>query len=181
MSDYLVTPIKGCWKNWQRLAKRARVSFSRENLELAETLFGCKYNPFPVARPKVVYVRERYSPSVPSNESIGPDALPDVHPVILLTLMAGIGDEEKTKHGRWTYRTIASTFFLVHPDGEAFTFLIDGGWERQLSWQARFIPSGKSIDRSMYIYGYKGNSGFARDSFFMPDENGYYGPCVTCF
>ena len=129
MSDYSVAPIKGCWKNWERLAQRARVSFSPEQLILAREIFSNKENKWPASKTEVLRVRECFGPSHPSEESqssLVRNCKP-VHPVKLLTLLTGIGDEEKTAHREWTYRTVASSLCLVHPDGRIFSFLVDGG------------------------------------------------------
>lgn len=39
MSDYLVTPVKGFWKNWEKLAQRAGVDFSEEDRAIGKAIF----------------------------------------------------------------------------------------------------------------------------------------------
>lgn len=183
MSDYCVVPIKGHWKNWKKLAELAKVSFSPDQLVLAEAIFGHKANKYPKARPRVFNVRECFGPSCPSTKrsllySIRNEP---VHPAYLLTLLTGIGREEITEHRGWTYRTVASTMLLTHPDGQVFTFMVDGGEEKETKWVAEFLHVGKCIGRSMYIRGYEGNKGFDQYGFFVPDVEGMYGPFYTCF
>lgn len=185
MSDYLVTPMKGYWKNWQRLAVRVGVEFSEEDMNTGQAIFGNRPNIFPVARPKVVKVLECFGPSDPSTfdkGSLWSRRGLSVHPVVLLTLMAGIGDEEDTGHNVWTYRTIASTLLLAHPSGKVYTFLLDGGEESKPKWRAKFLPAGEYIGRSMYIHRYEDKKGFNLHGYFVPDiETGKYGQFVTCF
>ena len=184
MSDYCVPPIKGHWKNWERLATKAGVSFTGDQLTLGREIFGNRVNMWPSAKTSVVRVLECFGPTNPSEEN-GTGLMyqnrQPVHPVKLLTLLAGIGDEEKTEHREWTYRTIASTLHLYHPDGRMFTFFVNGGEEKEINWKGEFLPSRQCIGRSMYIWGYPGNEGMNRSSFFVPDAEGMYGPCVTCF
>lgn len=184
MSDYLISPVKGCWKNWQKLAQRAGVEFSEEDRIIGEAIFSHKPNKFPVARPRVVKVFECFGPSDPSirndPSSIFWRGLP-AHPVILLTLMTGIGNEEVTEHQSWTYRTIASTLLLAHPSGQVYTFLLDGGDGSLPEWKARFLLAGKWIGRSMYIHQYTDIEGFGLSSYFIPNEEGKYGRSYTSF
>lgn len=182
MSNYLVTPIKGCWKNWQKLAQHVGVEFSEEDRLIGEAIFGHKPNKFPVAKPRVVKVGECFGPSDPSTfDGYSLTRGLPAHPVMLLTLMSGIGNEEETQHRSWTYRTIASTLLLTHPSGQVYTFLIDGGGDREPKWKARFLLAGKGIGRSMYIHQYSDKEGFGLYGYFMTEENGKYGRSVTCF
>ncbi len=184
MSNYLVTPVKGCWKNWQKLARHVGVEFSEEDRLIGEAIFSHKPNKFPVAKPRVVKVGECFGPSDPStfddHSLFFARGLP-VHPVTLLTLMSGIGNEEETQHRSWTYRTVASTLLLAHPSGRVYTFLIDGGDDPEPKWKARFLPAGKWVGRSMYIHQYQDKEGFELYGYFMPNEEGKYGHYVTCF
>lgn len=183
MSKYLIVPVKGCWKNWQKLAQHVGVEFSEEDKQIGEAIFNHKPNKYPVARPRVVRVGECFGPSVPSifdGHSIFTRGLP-AHPVTLLTLISGIGKEEETGHRSWTYRTVASTLLLAHPSGQVYTFLIDGGVGLEPKWKARFLLAGKSVGRSMYIHQYPDKEGFNLYGYFMTGEDGKYGPHVTCF
>ncbi len=182
MADYLVTPAKGCWKNWQKLAQRVGVEFSEEDKLISEAVFSHKLNKFPVAKPRVVKIGECFGPSDPStfDDHSFSRGLP-VHPVVLLTLMSGIGNEEETQHRSWTYRTVASTLLLAHPSGQSYTFLIDGGDGPEPKWKARFLLAGKWIGRSMYIHQYSDKEGFSLCGYFMTGEEGKYGRYITCF
>lgn len=181
-TNYLITPIKGCWKNWEKLAQRVGVEFSEEDRLIGKVIFSHKPNKFPVARPKVVKVGECFGPSNPStfdNHSIR-RGLP-AHPIVLLTLMSGIGNEEETQHQSWTYRTVASTLLLAHPNGQVYTFLIDRGPSPEPKWKAQFLPAGEGIGRSMYIHQYPDKEGFSLHGYHMIGEKGKYGRHVTCF
>lgn len=189
MSDYSVAPIKRHWRNWEKLADLAHVSFSEDQLALGKEILNHKANIYPVAKPRVVHVREYFGPSCPSDEyprGFSFDSRKQmVHPVILLTLLTGIRKEEETGHRQWTYRTVASTYLLSHPNGKVFTFMVDGGTEQEIRWQGKFLLAGTWIGRSMYIYGYKHDrivhDGFNQSHFFVPDADGVYGKSCTLF
>lgn len=184
MSNYLVTPVKGCWKNWQKLAQYAGVEFSEADRLIGEAIFSHKPNKYPTARPRIVKVNECFAPSEPSTfdsySSLLMQDLP-VHPVTLITLMCGIGNEKETEHRSWTYRTVASTMLLAHPSGQVYTFLLDGGDDCIPKWKGFFLPAGRSVGRSMYIHQYPDKEGFNLYGYFMTGENGKYGHFVTCF
>lgn len=156
--------------------------FQKKTGQLVRLFFDYKPNKFPVARPRVVEVREFFDPSNPStfDARFCGRGLP-VHPVTLLTLMSGIGNEEETNHRYWTYRMIASTLHLFHPNGQVYTFAIYGGEDPEPKWRGLFIPAGRGIGRSMYIHQYSSEKWFELSSYFMHGEDGKYGHFVTCF
>ncbi len=180
MAEYLVTPIKGCWKNWRRLAEKAQVSFSQQDRKLADVLFHA--NPYPVAKPQVIRVKEVFGPTRPSNEPSRPGrGKTPVHPVVMLTLMTGLIDVRAREHREFTYRLLISPYQLCFPYTSNYFFVLTGGNERRPKWRGTFITESEGIGRAMYVYGDKKTRGFDMHSYFVPDSDGQYGPCVTCF
>ena len=180
MSLYLVEPVKGHWKNVLKLASLAKVNFSPDQLELAEIIFNHKPNACPPARPRVVEVREIFGPSAPSEETKFFLDSVSAHPVLILTLLTGTNFKEWNRH-HWTYRIIASSYLLVHPDGRKFTFLLDGGYEKEIKWSGSFLPERLSIGRSMHVSGFPKETEFDQSGYFMPDAEGKYGQCYSTF
>jgi hypothetical protein len=180
MADYLVTPIKGCWKNWQELARRANVSFSEKDMKLADVLFHA--NPYPVAKPQVICVREVFGPTRPASEpSRSGRGRTPVHPVVMLTLMTGLLDVRSKGHREFTYRLLVSPHPLWFPYAKNYFFVLNGGNERRPKWRGTFITEREGIGRAMYVYGDKYTKGFDKETYFVPDSDGQYGPHVTCF
>ena len=180
-SLYLVEPIKRHWKNVLKLAHLAKVNFSPDQLELAEAIFNHKPNASPLARPRVVGVREMFGPSSPSEETSYPFNGVPAHPVLMLTLLTGVNFNEGWNQHDWTYRNVVSSYLLVHPDGRKFTLLLDGGYEKEIQWEGRFLPERRCIGRSLYVCGFPKEKEFDQMGYFIPDAEGRYGRSYTTF
>jgi hypothetical protein len=174
MFSYLVTPIVGCWKNWEKLADLAHVSFGEDTRKLAHILFRHKNNPFPSASPRVVTVSDCLTPIAPIRRRPVQPCLIAVHPVILMTLLVGMIEEKQLYHTNREYRIILSPYVLTGPRGTHFIFTLDRGVSGAQFWQARFVLVTEVFDKARYVYMDTRQDGFVSTHHFVTNEKGLY-------
>lgn len=177
MSNYVITPALDCWEDWKRLAGKAKISFTPEDLDLGEMLIG--NSEFPPPLTYVVSVGQSQRPISLTGMLYAPLLLHGVplHPVILMTLALGmrwdlVHDERVVQH--MPHPTLISPFLLAHDDGRDFLFVL-GRDEVGLHGTFKDLHAENSVPRHMEAWGYPHNTGWENHYLFECGRDGTYG------
>ena len=179
MSDHLIGPPPKGWGdwNWKELVEESGVHFTRKQLRLGNALIARSESPGNRAR--LVHVHDFCSVSTVGDllQSYSSDHLEPVHPMILLSLAAGIqGAADSTIFDHMQYEMAMSPFLLANSTGTNFIFLLKND-RRRFYGEFMDLSKGDHLPRCTHVWGYSQGKEPLNDFVFRKRKtDGKYGP-----
>lgn len=177
MSDHLVEPPPKGWGSWKGCVEESGVQFTRKQFRLGEMLI--ERSKLSDNRARIVDVRDFCSVSTVGEllqRSIS-DCSEPVHPMILLSLAAGIqGAADSTIFDHMQYGMAMSPFLLANSTGTNFIFLLKNDRWR-FHGEFMDLSKGDHLPRCTHVWGYPRGKEPSNDFIFRKRRtDGKYGP-----
>ena len=153
-------------------------------MALGKVLFTSPSHEYPMEEPSVIWMEQICGCSSIEYELLSTDdffkevKLP-IHPILIMTLVAGIEFTPGSYNSRMPYEVAMSPYLLTDPYGKNFVF-----WFRHngkgLHGEFRDLSEGDFLPRCMHIWGYGKKANYKKITHaFQKDEDGAYGDFQT--